>query len=136
MTVLGNPNNNALRFRRGTGITLLNSEVAGSASCLRVDGTSRDLIGAFEASGATETVTFAGDRFNCAALVQDGTDADGTLTNYVNNTAVGVTTDATAPTVQPLPADGFFETNGVIGADLQGWAGNWAQDLDQFIPQQ
>ena len=38
MTMIGHPGENAIRLRRGTGLHLYNSELSGSATCLRVSG--------------------------------------------------------------------------------------------------
>ena len=70
MTVLGKSDERALRIRRGTGLALRNSFIDGSERCLRVDGTSRDLLGSdLTVEGAnTHHLSALLDKFEEAAV--------------------------------------------------------------------
>lgn len=118
MTIIGKSDERAIRLRRGTGLTLSNSFVDGSAICLRVDGTSRDLLGA--ASGPT--ITVQGVSFACAETHQS--DADSAVENYLNS-AVNVSQNGDNVTPVALSADFFDSTDflGAFGAD--NWSEGW-----------
>jgi len=70
-TAYGNPAENALRIRRGTGLTLTNAVISGSDTCLRVDGASRELLGTDLVAHLLESIAFHG-RFTLHAQVLAG----------------------------------------------------------------
>jgi hypothetical protein len=125
MTVLGNPGENALRFRRGTGIALSNSYVDGSASCIRVDGTSRDLLGS--------NLTVAGTSFACAEAVSN--DPDGAVETYLDS---AVNVSLTGESVNPVPpTDNFFDVTNYIGAfGAEDWSAGWTVPGSVSSPEQ
>ena len=114
MTVLGKSDENALRLRRGTGLALSNSFVDGSATCIRVDGTSRDLLG-------TE-LTVGGVSFACAQT--NRADDDGAVAAYLAGaTNVSVNGDHVDPVSL---ADTFFDAVDFIGAfGTEDWSAGW-----------
>ena len=114
MTVLGKSDENALRLRRGTGLALSNSFVDGSAICIRVDGTSRDLLG-------TE-LTFEGVSFACAQT-HSNDDDDAVANTLAGATNVSVNGDSVAPLAI---GDGFFDSVDFIGAfGTENWSADW-----------
>ena len=114
MSVLGNPDENALRLRHGTGLALRNSFVDGSATCIRVDGSSRDLLGT--------DLTIEGVSFACAQTHRS--DRDGAVANYLTG-ATNVSTNGDA--VDPVgTGDIFFESTDFIGAfGTENWSAGW-----------
>jgi hypothetical protein len=118
MTGIGNTDENGLRLRRGTGLALRNTLISGSAVCIRVDGTSRDLLGT--------GLTIESTSLDCAELTSN--DDDGAVADYIS-TATNVTTDGSTPPAGDLPDDGFFEQTDVIGSDFDSWRGNWVFGL-------
>ena len=114
MSVLGNSEENALRLRRGTGLALRNSFVEGSATCIRVDGSSRDLLGT--------GLTVEGVSFACAET--NRSDSDGAVANYLAG-ATNVSTNGDA--VDPVGiSDIFFDSTDFIGAFGAGnWTAGW-----------
>ncbi len=114
MSVLGNPDENALRLRRGTGLALRNSFVDGSATCIRVDGSSRDLLGA--------DLTIEGVSLACAETHRS--DSDGAVANYLGG-ATNVSTNGGA--VDPVGVgDTFFDNTDFIGAfGSENWSAGW-----------
>ncbi len=114
MSVYGNPDENALRLRRGTGLALRNSFVGGSATCIRVDGTSRDLLGT--------DLTIEGVSFACAET--HGRDSDGAVSAYLGG-ATNVSRNGDA--VDPVSVrDTFFDRADFIGAfGAENWAAGW-----------
>ncbi len=121
MTVLGKSDERALRIRRGTGLTLSNSFVDGSDSCVRVDGRSRDFLG----GGTLETdgdVIFQGVSLACANTTD--TDDDGAVATYLAGaTNVSTTGDSVDPVVI---GDSFFEDTDYIGAfGATDWTEGW-----------
>ncbi len=114
LSVHGHPDENALRLRRGTGLALNNSFVDGSATCIRVDGSSRDLLGT--------DLTVVGVSFACAET--HGNDSDNAVANYLNG-ATNVSTNGDA--VDPVGvSDTFFDNTDFIGAfGTENWAAGW-----------
>ena len=108
MTIIGNSGERALRIRRGTGLTLSNSFIDGSERCIRIDGSSRDILGA----SIDPTITFQGVSLACATT--HDRDIDGAVEAYLN-TAVNVSQNG--DTVEPVSlADTFFANEDFIGA--------------------
>ena len=118
MTVLGKSDENGLRLRRGTGLTLSNSFVDGSESCMRVDGTSRDILGA-----ATDpTIIMRGVSFACAET--HANDDDGAVENYLNG-ATNVSQNGDNVDAVMI-ADEFFENTDFVGAfGATDWSAGW-----------
>ncbi len=114
MTVLGKSDENALRLRRGTGLALSNSFVDGSATCIRVDGTSRDLLGT--------DLTVEGVSFACAQTNRN--DDDGAVAAYLASaTNVSVNGDSVDPVSL---SDTFFDAVDFIGAfGTEDWSAGW-----------
>ena len=114
MTVLGKSDENALRLRRGTGLALRNSFVDGSATCIRVDGTSRDLLGT--------DLTIEGVSFACAET--HANDADAAVANALAGaTNVSVSGDRVDPVAI---GDAFFDSVDFIGAfGTENWSAGW-----------
>ena len=114
MTVLGKSDENALRLRRGTGLALRNSFVDGSATCIRVDGTSRDLLGT--------DLTIEGVSLACAETHRN--DDDGAVANYLASAAnVSVNGDSVDPV---SVGDAFFDSVDFIGAfGTEDWSAGW-----------
>jgi hypothetical protein len=114
MSAYGNPGENSLRFRRGTGVHLSNSFVVESDTCLRVNGESRNLLGA--------ELTIAGTSFNCTTMHKD--DDDGAVKAYLdsatNVSQNGGQVEAVAPSDSRIEDSGFV---GAIGAD--NWTAGW-----------
>ena len=125
MTVLGKSDENALRLRRGTGLALSNSFVDGSATCIRVDGTSRDLLG-------TE-VTVEGVSFACAQTNRG--DDDGAVAAYLASaTNVSVNGDHVDPVGL---GDTFFDAVDFIGAfGSEDWSAGWTYPGSVTSPMQ
>lgn len=118
MTVLGKSDERALRLRRGTGLTLSNSFIDGSERCIRVDGTSRDILGA-----ATDpTLTVQGVSFACAQT--HDSDTDGAVEAYLNS-ALNVSQNGDV--VDPVNiTDAFFSTTDYLGAfGPEDWSDGW-----------
>ena len=114
LSVLGNPGENALRLRRGTGLALRNSFVDGSATCIRVDGSSRDLLGS--------DLTVEGVSFACAET--HGNDSDGAVAAFLGG-ATNVSQNGDA--VDPVSIhDTFFDNTDFIGAfGSEDWSAGW-----------
>ena len=125
MTVLGKSDENALRLRRGTGLALSNSFVDGSATCIRVDGTSRDLLG-------TE-LTVEGVSFACAQTNRG--DDDGAVAAYLASaTNVSVNGDHVDPVGL---GDTFFDAVDFIGAfGSEDWSAGWTYPRSVTSPMQ
>ena len=116
MTINGRSGERAIRLRRGTGLELFNSVVAGSDNCLRVQGDSLNQLG----SG----ITFDGVSFDCGTVVEgDDVAAIQGLLDRSNVSASG------RPVVAAdLSGDSFFEAANFIGAvenDDQDWTSGW-----------
>ena len=118
MTIIGNSGERALRIRRGTGLTLSNSFIDGSERCIRIDGSSRDILGA----SIDPTITFQGVSLACATT--HDRDIDGAVEAYLN-TAVNVSQNG--DTVEPVSlADTFFANEDFIGAiGATDWTAGW-----------
>ncbi len=114
MTVLGKSDENGLRIRRGTGLALRNSFVDGSATCIRVDGTSRALLGS--------DLTIEGVSFACAETHSN--DTDGAVETYLGGaTNVSQNGDSVDPVTL---TDSFFDATDFIGAfGSENWAAGW-----------
>jgi hypothetical protein len=113
MTILGKSDQRAIRLRRGTGLSLFNSEVSGSANCLRVQGESLNLLGT--------DIVFEGVALDCATIVE-GDDVTA-IQNFLDGS--NVTTDGTLPAPAAVPTDGFFEQVELIGSDFDEWGSDW-----------
>ncbi len=114
MSVYGSPAERALRFRRGTGVQLVNSFVVESDACLRVDGESRNLLGS--------ELTVAGTTFNCTEM--HDSDDDGAVEAYLDS-AESVSQNGGA--VDPVSvSDPRHEQADFIGAfGSVNWAEGW-----------
>ena len=114
MSVFGNPAENALRLRRGTGLALSNSLVTGSATCMQVDGASRDLIGS--------DLTVAGTSFDCAEM--HSVDDDGAVEAYLDSADE---VSQNGGSVNPVPpGNGFFDDTDFVGAfGAEDWTAGW-----------
>ncbi len=114
MSVFGNAGENALRLRRGTGLRLTNTLVVNSATCIRVDGSSRDLLGS--------DLTIAGTSFGCAET--NTGDDDGAVEAYLDSAEE---VSQSGGQVNPVtPAGDFFETADFIGAfGSEDWTEGW-----------
>ena len=129
MTVLGKSDERALRIRRGTGLTLSNSFIDGSERCIRVDGTSRDLLGA--TSGPT--ITVQGVSFACAQT--HDSDSDGAVETYLDG---ATNVSQTGDVVDPVSiSDDFFEDTDFLGAfGAVNWAAGWTAPGSVSSPSQ
>ena len=116
MTINGRSGERAIRLRRGTGLKLYNSVVAGSDNCLRVQGDSLNQLG----SG----ITFDGVSFDCGTVVEgDDVAAIQGLLDRSNLSASGQ-----AVVAADLSGDTFFEAADFIGAvenDDEDWTSGW-----------
>ena len=116
MTINGRSGERAIRLRRGTGLQLYNSVVAGSDNCLRVQGDSLNQLG----SG----ITFDGVSFDCGTVVEgDDVAAIQSLLDRSNVSASGQ-----AVVAADLSGDSFFEAADFIGAvenDDEDWTSGW-----------
>ena len=121
MTMMGHSGERAIRLRRGTGLHLYNSEVSGSANCLRVQGESANLLGT--------RIRFSGVKLDCAT-VNEGDDVAAVQTFLDGST--NVTVDGSTPTPVPLPAANFGDDAGgsIIGSDIANWGSGWTVGLD------
>lgn len=115
MTIVGNPDERAIRLRRGTGLHLYSSVVTESANCLRVQGESENLYG----SG----IIFESVALDCATVAEGDTVEP--LQNFLDG-STNVTQDGSIPPAATLPSDGFFEQNNVVGSNVDDWKGGWA----------
>ncbi|MDP5070489.1 MAG: hypothetical protein NWQ45_06275, partial [Congregibacter sp.] len=110
----GNGTENSIRLRRGTGGMFWNGIVTGSDTCLRVDGSSRDKLGA--------DLSFEGTTFDCATMHSN--DDDGSVEAYLDSATevsqVGDQVNAVTPSDSRLEDAGFV---GAFGA--QNWAAGW-----------
>ncbi len=118
MSVFGKSDENALRLRRGTGLTLANSFIDGSATCIRVDGSSRDILGAT----SDPTITIQGTSFACAET--NANDSDGVVEQYLS-TANNVSTSGEQ--VDPVNiGESFFDNTDFVGAiGSDDWTSGW-----------
>jgi len=114
MSVYGSPSERALRFRRGTGVQLVNSIVNGSASCLRVDGESRNLLGSL--------LTVAGATFSCSEM--HDSDDDGAVESYLDSAS---NVSQNGGSVDPVSVtDSRHEQADFIGAfGSNDWSAGW-----------
>lgn len=113
-TAYGSSTENALRIRRGTGLMMSNTVISGSDTCLRVDGSSRDLLGS--------DLTFAGTTFNCMTMHVN--DDDGTVEMYLDS-ATEVSQDGGE--VEVVSAmDSRIEDAAFVGAfGGEDWTSGW-----------
>ena len=120
MTMIGHPGERAIRLRRGSGLHLYNSEVSGSANCLRVQGESANLLGT--------RIRFSGVKLDCAT-VNEGDDATAVRTFLDGST--NVTRDGSTPNPVDLPAAIFDDDAGsrIIGSDIANWGSGWTVGL-------
>jgi hypothetical protein len=114
MTIVARSDARAVRLRRGTGLKLYNSELLEGDTCLRVQGESLNLLG-------TE-ILFDGVQLDCTTN-NEGDDVQA-VQDFLD--ASNVNEGANPPPAGTLPADGFFEGNSTIGADVDSWKGTWA----------
>ena len=121
MTMMGHSGERAIRLRRGTGLHLYNSEVSGSASCLRVQGESANLLGT--------RIRFSGVKLDCAT-VNEGDDV-AAVQSFLDG-STNVTEDGSTPTPVALPAANFDDDAGssIIGSDIADWGSGWTVGLD------
>ncbi len=116
MTINGRSGERAIRLRRGTGLELYNSVVAGSDNCLRVQGDSLNQLG----SG----ITFDGVSFDCGTVVEG--DDVAAIQSLLDRSNVS---DSGRPVVAAdLSGDSFFEAADFIGAvenDDEDWTSGW-----------
>ena len=117
MTIDGNANERAVRLRRGTGASIWNTVLTGSATCIDVSGESLNLLGT---ELLLESVIM-----DCPEVV-DGDNLD--LQSYLDG-ASNVSQDGSGVPAATLPSDGFFEQTDVVGSDLDSWKGNWVFGL-------
>ena len=115
LSIIGNPNERAVRLRRGTGLRLYNALLSGSKTCLRVQGDSLNRLGT--------DILFDGVRLNCATNVE-GDDVNAIQT-FLDGGNVSET--AAAPTAATLPSDGFFKPSSRIGSDIGSWGAGWVE---------
>ncbi|MEM7099326.1 MAG: hypothetical protein AAF541_13775 [Pseudomonadota bacterium] len=129
MTVLGKSDERALRLRRGTGLTLSNSFVDGSERCIRVDGTSRNLLG----SAIDPTISIQGVSFACATT--NDNDSDGSVADYL---AAAINVSTNGDNVDNVAiADEFFEDTDFLGAfGSENWAAGWTLSGSVSAPNQ
>lgn len=122
MTMLGHPGENAIRLRRGTGLHLYNSELSGSATCLRVSGDeSIGLLGI--------RIQFSGVGLDCETV--NGGDDETAVQAFLDG-ATNVTRDGSTPNPVALPAANFDDDAGssIIGSDIANWGSGWTVGLD------
>ncbi len=121
MSIVGNPAERAIRLRRGTGLQLYNSNVTGSETCFRVDGTaSTDQLG----SG----ITFSGVGLGCTTVVDDSSEDAAALQSFLDG-STNVTQDGSTPTPVTLPAGFDADGGSTIGSDVQNWGSSWTVGL-------
>lgn len=119
MSIIGASTENAIRLRLGTGVTILNSEVSGSATCLRVGSDSIPLLG--------DEIELAAISFDCDTVVTDDSEG-GDVQNYIDSVN-SITTDGSAPTPSGLPSAFDQSGNTIIGSDVENWGGDWTVGL-------
>ena len=125
MSLFGKSDERALRIRRGTGLTLRNSFIDGSERCIRVDGTSRDLLGT--------DLTIEGVSFACAQT--HDRDDDGAVKAYLDG-ATNVSQNGARVTPVGL-SDAFFDNTDYIGAfGAENWAAGWTYRNSVSQPRQ
>ena len=117
MTIEGVEGERSIRLRRGTGADILNSEAAGSDTCIDVSGESLGLLGS--------DINLESVSFGCSEVV-DGDNPD--LQSYLDS-APNVTQDGSTPPAADLPDDGFFDQSDVIGSDVDSWKSGWTVGL-------
>lgn len=117
MSIVGNSGERAIRLRRGTGASIYNSTVTGSATCIDVSGESLTLLGT--------DLNLASVSFDCPEVV-DGDNGD--LQAYIDGIST-VISGSSIPAATALPNNGFFESNNVVGSDINSWKGSWAYGL-------
>ncbi|MFT7286011.1 MAG: hypothetical protein ACI87W_000114 [Halieaceae bacterium] len=110
----GNSAERSIRLRRGTGGMFWNGIVTGSDACLRIDGSSRDKLGA--------DLSFAGTTFNCTTM--HDRDDDGSVEAYLDS---AVEVSQVGAQVDPVaPGDSRLEDAGFVGAfGAENWADGW-----------
>jgi hypothetical protein len=121
MTIAGNPAERAIRLRRGTGLQLFNSDVSGSAECLRIDGEA-------STSQLDAGITFSGVALDCVTVV-DASSTDAAAVQSFLDGSANVTQDGTAPSPVTLPDGLDSDGSVIIGSDFQNWGAGWTEGL-------
>ncbi len=125
MTIVGNPNERSVRFRRGTGIHLYSSYLTNSATCIDVSGESLNLLGS--------DITLDGVSFDCPEVV-DGDNAG--LQSFLDGLG-NVSQNGGAVDPANLSGIANLESTDFIGAvgDMN-WTSGWAfGTLDTGVPE-
>ena len=118
VTMIGNPSERAIRLRRGTGLHLYNAMVGGSATCLRVQGESLNLL--------SIRIEFQGVGLGCET-VNEGDD-EARVQAFLD-AAVNVTQDGSRPNPVSLPAQFDPAGDNVVGSDVANWSSGWTVGL-------
>ena len=113
-TMIGKSDERGIRLRRGTGLHLYNSTVGGSATCLRVQGESLNLLGT--------RIEFQGVGLNCAT-VNEGDDE--TSVQAFLDGSTNVTQDGVAPDPIVLPSRFDADGSDIVGSDVASWGSGW-----------
>ena len=113
-TMIGKSDERAIRLRRGTGLHLYNTLVSGSATCLRVQGESLNLLGT--------RITFQGAGLNCAT-VNEGDDES--VVQAFLDSAINVAQDGSTPDAVTLPSRFDAAGSDVVGSNIADWGGGW-----------
>ena len=106
-----------MTLRRGTHLTLYNSEVSGSGRCLQISGAS--------STAALGTgITNSSVSYGCETV--NAGDDEAAVQSFLDSQP-NVTQDGSTPPPTDLPDDGFFDQAGssTMGSDFDGWKGNW-----------
>ena len=117
MTIAGRTESRGMTLRRGTHLTLINSEVADSGRCLQISGSSStDALGM--------GITNSGVSYGCETV--NAGDDEAAVQAFLDSQP-NVTQDGSTPPPTDLPDDGFFDPAGssTVGADFDSWKGNW-----------
>ena len=119
MTIVGNPGERGVRLRRGTGLMLYNSVVAGNNTCLRIQGESLNQLG--------RGIVFSGVGFGCTT-VNEGDDVPAVQAFLDGSTSV--TQDGSAPAPVTLPAGFDAAGDDVVGSDVDSWGDGWTVGVE------
>ena len=113
-TLIGKSDERAIRLRRGTGLHLYNTLVSGSATCLRVQGASLNLLGT--------RIAFQGVGLGCAT-VNEGDDES--AVQAFLDAALNVAQDGSTPTAVTLPSRFDAAGSDVVSSNIAEWGGGW-----------